>query len=111
MNAQLKKGILEKCILLIVKRENSIYGYDLIKKIGVFFPEVNESTFYSILRRLEKREAIISTVEKSTEGPPRKYYHLTEEGYLAMQQLRMEWQQFNQQINHFLDQEEKRRLS
>lgn len=91
MNAQLKKGILEKCILLIVKRENSIYGYDLIKKIGVFFPEVNESTFYSILRRLEKREAIISTVEKSTEGPPRKYFSITAYGEVELQELINEW--------------------
>ncbi len=91
MNAQLKKGILEKCILLIVKRENSIYGYDLIKKIGVFFPEVNESTFYSILRRLEKREAIISTVEKSTEGPPRKYFSITSSGEAELQELINEW--------------------
>ena len=91
MNAQLKKGILEKCILLIVKRENSIYGYDLIKKIGVFFPEVNESTFYSILRRLEKREAIISTVEKSTEGPPRKYFSITVSGEEELQELINEW--------------------
>ena len=91
MNAQLKKGILEKCILLIVKRENSIYGYDLIKKIGVFFPEVNESTFYSILRRLEKREAIISTVEKSTEGPPRKYFSITVSGEVELQELINEW--------------------
>jgi PadR family transcriptional regulator PadR len=91
MNAQLKKGILEKCILLIVKRENSIYGYDLIKKIGVFFPEVNESTFYSILRRLEKREAITSTVEKSTEGPPRKYFSITAYGEEELQELINEW--------------------
>ena len=91
MNAQLKKGILEKCILLIVKRENSIYGYDLIKKIGVFFPEVNESTFYSILRRLEKREAIISTIEKSTEGPPRKYFSITALGEDELQELINEW--------------------
>lgn len=91
MNAQLKKGILEKCILLIVKRENSIYGYDLIKKISVFFPEVNESTFYSILRRLEKREAITSTVEKSTEGPPRKYFSITAYGEEELQELINEW--------------------
>ncbi len=91
MNAQLKKGILEKCILLIVKRENSVYGYDLIKKIGVFFPEVNESTFYSILRRLEKREAISSIIEKSTEGPPRKYFSITSSGEAELQELINEW--------------------
>ena len=91
MNAQLKKGILEKCILLIVKRENSIYGYDLIKKIGVFFPEVNESTFYAILRRLEQRNSLKSTVEKSTEGPPRKYFSITSSGEVELQELINEW--------------------
>jgi PadR family transcriptional regulator PadR len=91
MNAQLKKGILEKCILLIVKRENSIYGYDLIKKIGVFFPEVNESTFYAILRRLEQRNSLKSTVEKSTEGPPRKYFSITAYGEEELQELINEW--------------------
>ena len=101
MNAQLKKGILEKCILLIVKRENSIYGYDLIKKIGVFFPEVNESTFYSILRRLEKREAIISTVEKSTEGPPRKYFSITAYGEEELQELINEWNELKRIMKSF----------
>lgn len=91
MNAQLKKGILEKCILLIVKRENSIYGYDLIKKIGIFFPEVNESTFYAILRRLEQRNSLKSTVEKSTEGPPRKYFSVTQSGEAELQELINEW--------------------
>jgi PadR family transcriptional regulator PadR len=101
MNAQLKKGILEKCILLIVKRENSIYGYDLIKKIGVFFPEANESTFYSILRRLEKREAIISTVEKSTEGPPRKYFSITAYGEEELQELINEWNELKRIMESF----------
>lgn len=91
MNAQFKKGILEKCILLIVKRENSIYGYDLIKKIGIFFPEVNESTFYAILRRLEQRNSLKSTVEKSTEGPPRKYFTITASGEQELQELINEW--------------------
>ena len=91
MNAQFKKGILEKCILLIVKRENSIYGYDLIKKIGIFFPEVNESTFYAILRRLEQRNSLKSTVEKSTEGPPRKYFSITSSGEAELQELINEW--------------------
>ena len=91
MNAQIKKGILEKCILLIIKREKSIYGYDLIKKTSIFFPEVNESTFYAILRRLEKREAVKTMVEKSSEGPPRKYFSITASGEQELQELLNEW--------------------
>jgi len=91
MNAQIKKGILEMCIFWIVKESESIYGYDLIKKVGEYFKEVNESTFYSILRRLEQRNAISSTIEKSPEGPPRKYFSITETGEKELQELINEW--------------------
>ena len=91
MNAQIKKGILEMCILWIVKESKSIYGYDLIKRAGEDFPEVNESTFYSILRRLEQGSALKSTVEKSTEGPPRKYFSITASGEIELQELITEW--------------------
>ena len=91
MNAQIKKGILEMCIFWIVKESEWIYGYDLIKKVGEYFKEVNESTFYSILRRLEQRNAISSTVEKSKEGPPRKYFSITETGEKELQELINEW--------------------
>ena len=91
MNAQIKKGILEMCILWIVKESKSIYGYDLIKKASEDFPEVNESTFYSILRRLEQGSALKSIVEKSTEGPPRKYFSITASGEEELQELINEW--------------------
>ena len=91
MNAQIKKGILETCILWIVKTEKSLYGYDLIKKMTEFFPEVNESTFYAILRRLEQRDTINSIVEKSTEGPPRKYFSITASGEEELKELIDEW--------------------
>ena len=89
MNAQIKKGILEMCILQIIKESESIYGYDLIKNVGGYFKEVNESTFYSILRRLEQRNAINSTVEKSAEGPPRKYFAITASGEAELKDLLM----------------------
>ena len=96
MNAQIKKGILETCILWIVKTENSIYGYDLIKKMTEFFPEVNESTFYSILRRLEQKECLSSSLEKSTEGPPRKYFSVTQSGEAELKELVDEWNELKQ---------------
>ena len=91
MNAQIKKGILEMCIFWIVKESESIYGYDLIKKVGEYFKEVNESTFYAILRRLEQRGSLKSTVEKSTEGPPRKYFSITDTGENELQEFIDEW--------------------
>lgn len=91
MNAQIKKGILEMCIFWIVKESESIYGYDLIKKAREYFPEVNESTFYAVLRRLEQGGALKSVIEKSTEGPPRKYFSITSSGEVELQELVDEW--------------------
>ena len=61
MDAQIKKGILELCILHYIEQE-SLYGYDIIQTMHGFFPEVTESTFYAILRRLHKEGA--ATVEE-----------------------------------------------
>lgn len=80
MNAQIKKGILEICILHIVKSCNMIYGYDLIKKMTLFFPEVNESTFYAILRRMHKSSLTEIIFQDVSNGPQRKYYTITQEG-------------------------------
>lgn len=79
MNAQIKKGILEMCILYLLSQED-YYGYPLMQKMKSYFPEVDESTFYAILRRIYK-EGWTSIYEgKESNGPSRKYYHLTEQG-------------------------------
>lgn len=101
MNAQIKKGILEMCILWIVKSENSVYGYDLIKKMNEFFPEVNESTFYSILRRLEQKGCLKGAFKKSSEGPPRKYFSTTDSGERELQELLDEWNELKGLIEKF----------
>ena len=109
MNSQFKKGVLDLVVMTVLSKQD-IYGYELVKQVCEVI-HVKEGTIYPLLKRMTNEHYVDTYLQESTEGPPRKYYHLTEEGYLAMQQLRMEWQRFNQQINHFLDQEEKRRLS
>lgn len=92
MDAQIKKGILEMCILHIIFINEEIYGYDIIKKMKTYFPEVNESTFYSILRRLYKNNATnITFKDISSNGPPRKYYRLTESGKTLLETTKSEW--------------------
>ena len=56
MDTQIKKGILEMCILKCIAKE-PLYGYDIIQRMHVHFPEVGESAFYTILRRLHKEES------------------------------------------------------
>ena len=79
MEAQIKKGILEMCVLFII-RDNEMYGYDVMKSIKRHFPEVNESTFYAILRRLNADGSAEITLGEVSNGPTRKYYKITAKG-------------------------------
>lgn len=93
MDAQLKKGVLEMCILKIIEQNESMYGYTIMKEVNELFPEVSESTIYTILRRLKKSEYLDITLKESTEGPPRKYYNLTVSGETFLQKHLTDWQE------------------
>lgn len=90
MDAQIKKGILEMCILYKLSQQD-YYGYLLMQEMKVLFPEVNESTFYAILRRLHKEGKTNSYFGKKSGGPQRKYYTISEEGRRSLQILIKDW--------------------
>ena len=77
MDAQLKKGLLEVCVLVALKKEQS-YGYKIINDISPYI-EVSESTLYPILKRLEAT-GCLTTRSKEYNGRLRKYYMITEAG-------------------------------
>lgn len=77
MDAQLKKGLLEVCVLTCLKREES-YGYKIISDISPYI-EISESTLYPILKRLEST-GCLTTRSKEYNGRLRKYYMITEAG-------------------------------
>lgn len=77
MDTQLKKGLLEVCVLAVLNREDS-YGYQIVKDISGFI-EVSESTLYPILRRLEAGECL-TIYAREHNGRLRKYYRITETG-------------------------------
>ena len=90
MDAQLKKGVLELCLLQCLAGEPK-YGYDVIQTMHRHFPEVTESTFYAILRRLAK-EGVADTFQGSeSNGPVRKYYRLTPEGRDRLASMAGDW--------------------
>lgn len=90
MDIQLKKGLLEICVLTVLRKEDS-YGYKIVKDISPYI-EISESTLYPILRRLESNECLdIYSVEHN--GRLRKYYKITEKGRLAIQEFLEDWQQ------------------
>ncbi len=88
MDIQLKRGLLDVCVLAAIKDEPS-YGYRIIKDMKPFV-EISESTLYPILRRLESAECLtVKTSEHN--GRLRKYYHITEQGYRKIEDFKAEW--------------------
>ena len=100
MNVQFKKGVLELIVLLAV-RKNDMYGYELVAEVSKVV-SVNEGTIYPLLKRLTNEKYFETYLRESTEGPPRKYYHLTASGVLYMEELRSEWMQLQDGVNSFL---------
>ncbi len=77
MNAQLKKGLLEFCVLAVLKKGDS-YGYQIIKDMSHCI-EISESTLYPILKRLEQNN-YVETYSQEHNSRLRKYYRMTESG-------------------------------
>ncbi|HWQ72421.1 MAG TPA: PadR family transcriptional regulator [Desulfitobacteriaceae bacterium] len=98
MDAQLKKGVLEMCILYKLKDEE-LYGYELMKSIRQVFPDVYEGSVYTILRRLNATGHTQITQKKSLNGPARKYYGLTSTGLKYLEQMLAEWREIIKSVS------------
>lgn len=103
MDIQLKRGLLEVCVLAAIREEDS-YGYQIIKDMKPYV-EVSESTLYPILRRLEGARMLeVRTAEHN--GRLRKYYHITPLGLERLQTFREEWKEILS-IYQFVTREER----
>lgn len=90
MDIQLKRGLLDVCVLAAIKSEPS-YGYKIIKDMKPYI-ELAESTLYTILKRLELAEMLtVHTAEHG--GRLRKYYHITEAGTRRIAEFKEEWKE------------------
>lgn len=88
MDIQLKRGLLDVCVLAAIKSEDS-YGYRIIKDMMPYV-EISESTLYPILRRLEAAQLLtVRTAEHN--GRLRKYYHITEQGVRRIEDFKKDW--------------------
>ncbi len=95
--AQMRKGILEYCILSILSRGDS-YAPQIIAELKAAEMIVVEGTLYPILTRQKNQGLLTYRWEESPQGPPRKYYSLTEEGREALAQLDESWDALVAQI-------------
>ena len=90
MDIQLKRGLLDVCVLTAIKNEPS-YGYKIIKDMQPYV-KLTESTLYTILKRLEIAKMLtVRTMEH--EGRLRKYYHITKAGLRRIEDFKSEWQE------------------
>ena len=90
MDIQLKRGLLDVCVLAAIKNEES-YGYRIIKDIKPYM-EMSESTLYTILKRLEASDMLtVRTAEHG--GRLRKYYRITETGIARIEEFKNEWRE------------------
>ena len=102
MDTQLKRGLLDVCVLAAIKTEDS-YGYQIIKDMRPYM-EISESTLYTILKRLETANMLtVRTAEHG--GRLRKYYHITSEGQKRLEEFKTEWREV-MKINQFVTKED-----
>ncbi len=89
---QIRKGYLELCILLMIKRHGRIYGFDLIEKLSEAGLPVKEGTLYPLLNRMTVEGPIAATWEtEGAKGHPRKFYALTRDGSRMLLEMSVEF--------------------
>lgn len=96
--AQMRKGVLEFCILCILQ-QGEAYPSDIIGKLKESKMIVVEGTLYPLLTRLKNAGILTYRWEESTSGPPRKYYSLTEVGTAFLKELDATWEQLQNAVN------------
>ena len=95
--AQMRKGVLELCILAIMKDEEA-YASDIIRQMKEAQLIVVEGTLYPLLTRLKNEGLLDYRWEESKSGPPRKYYRITSDGRKTLDELRESWEELSKSV-------------
>ena len=90
MDIQIKRGLLDVCVLASIKYKDS-YGYQIIKDMKPYM-QISESTLYPILRRLEE-STLLTVYSVEHNGRLRKYYHITDQGKTRLDEFANEWKE------------------
>ena len=103
MNIQFKKGVLELCVLSLLEHGDR-YGYELASSLSETI-DISDGTIYPILRRLKSDGFVTTYLKESNEGPPRKYYKLTELGDKERDSLHLQWKTFVSSVENLVESE------
>ena len=101
-NAQMRKGVLELCILSIVSRQDA-YASNIIEKLKEARLIVVEGTLYPLLTRLKNEGMLGYRWEESTQGPPRKYYKITDAGRKSLDEMATDWKELMDAVERLLE--------
>lgn len=101
VNAQLKKGVLELCVLVLLLHKDR-YGYELVRHISENI-DIARGTLYPLLKKMQKDDYVSIYFVSSTEGPQRKYYSITPIGRERMERLLKEWMHFSKSVTQILN--------
>ena len=99
--AQMRKGILELCILAILNQKER-YPSEILEALKDTELIVVEGTLYPLLTRLKNEELLGYRWEESTSGPPRKYYSITEKGIEVLNELKKSWSTLAESVNNLI---------
>jgi PadR family transcriptional regulator PadR len=99
VKSQMRKGMLEYCILLLLSNRKA-YASDIIRHFKEAHLIVVEGTLYPLLTRLKNDGLLSYEWEESTQGPPRKYYTITDIGREALKELQLSWNEISNTVNH-----------
>lgn len=97
MNVQFKKGVLDLCVLAMLK-DSDRYGYELASTLSETIM-ISDGTVYPLLRKLAADGLVASYLQESQSGPPRKYYSLTAMGKIRLTELLDDWNAFTASVN------------
>ncbi len=100
MNIQLKKGVMEIVVLSMLRRKD-FYGYELVTEISKYI-EMSEGTIYPLLNRFKKDGLVDTYLAESHNGPPRKYYRITDAGRSEYEESLKELMEFNKAVKKLL---------
>ncbi|MCR5316249.1 MAG: PadR family transcriptional regulator [Bacteroidaceae bacterium] len=97
--SQMRKGMLDYCIMLLLS-EKPYYTSDIIQRLKEANLLVVEGTLYPLLTRLKNDGVLSYEWQESTQGPPRKYYVLTDEGHEALKQMDLAWNELENTVHN-----------
>ena len=100
LQIQLKKGVLEMCVLALLSRGDN-YAYDIASRMADAVG-MGEGTIYPLMRRMQNDGLVDTRLVESNSGPPRKYYRLTSTGRAAYAAQKREWRAFTDAVNQLL---------